>query len=252
MIDLNKETLTSVIKNFGKEGKIFQSEAQFQFELAWKLQEQFPDCKVKLEDMRAYIKNDEKEKKKGFKKKFYTDIVIVKDDYSIAIELKYKTAEYFNNGTYLFGHDAVDEGRYDYLWDVHRIELLLGKGYKKEMLGLKEVTVDVLRCNKGLAVLLTNEKKYWEQSYEDGKDAIDDQFKIGEKTKKIKDKNLDWKKDEKKYPQNYMHYPSTVTNKDKPKDRAQPIHLARQYEYQWENYELPNDNGKFRFVIIEV
>ena len=43
MIDLNKETLTSVIKNFGKEGKIFQSEAQFQFELAWKLQEQFPD-----------------------------------------------------------------------------------------------------------------------------------------------------------------------------------------------------------------
>ena len=99
MINLNKETLTGAIKAFGKECKIFQSEAQFQFELAWKLQKQFPDCRVKLEDMRAYVK---KEEKNGIKRKFYTDIVLEEEGYSIAIELKYKTAEYYDEKSGIF------------------------------------------------------------------------------------------------------------------------------------------------------
>ena len=155
MINLNKETLTGAIKAFGKECKIFQSEAQFQFELAWKLQKQFPDCRVKLEDMRAYVK---KEEKNGIKRKFYTDIVLEEEGYSIAIELKYKTAEYYDekSGICLFEHGAVDLGRYDYLWDVHRVELLTGKGNNNELYGCVAVQK---KCKKGFAVLLTNEEK---------------------------------------------------------------------------------------------
>lgn len=278
MIDLDKENLTNIIQVFGKDGKIFQSEAQFQFELAWSLQTHL-GCQVKLEDMRTVVRSKDNNPE-ALKKKFYTDIVVEQDGYSVALELKYKTADYSDKNLYLFNHGAVDLGRYDYLWDVHRIELLLGKGYKKELLfgkGNKEEIeswkeewgdVEVLEgkeCNKGFAVLLTNEKKYWEQYYEDEKEGvkytIDNQFKIGEKVKgktfKLFNNDLDWKKlikDDKNYNKNYNHYPSTVIKQNGTStDRAQPIHLSKKYDYQWEEYcELPNVNGKFRFVIIEV
>lgn len=257
MINLNKETLTGAIKAFGKECKIFQSEAQFQFELAWKLQKQFPDCRVKLEDMRAaYVK---KEEKNGIKRKFYTDIVLEEKGYSIAIELKYKTAEYYDekSGICLFEHGAVDLGRYDYLWDVHRVELLTGKGNNKEFSGDVEV-LNNKGCNKGFAVLLTNEEKYWTQSYIDKKDTMDNQFKIGNKTHVLYNKDLDWKKikeDNEKYNKNYRNYPTTILKKNgTPSERAQPIHLVKQYDYRWVDYcnFKENNNGLFRFVIIEV
>ena len=132
MIDLDKENLTNIIQVFGKDGKIFQSEAQFQFELAWSLQTHL-GCQVKLEDMRTVVRSKDNNPE-ALKKKFYTDIVVEQDGYSVALELKYKTADYSDKNLYLFNHGAVDLGRYDYLWDVHRIELLLGKGYKKELL----------------------------------------------------------------------------------------------------------------------
>ena len=255
MINLNKEILTRIIKAFGKEDKIFQSEAQFQFDLAWELQKNFPNCQVKLEDMRSYVKKDEKEKNSRFKKKFYTDIVLEDDDYSIAIELKYKTAEYYdkNKCIYLFEHGAVDLGRYDYLWDVHRIELLTGKGNNEELFGRVEVQN---KCKKGYAVLLTNDEKYWTQSYVNKNETMDNQFKIGDKTHILYNKDLDWRKlkeNDEKYRKNYQHYPTTILKKNgTPSERAQPIHLSKQYDYQWEDYCPLHNNEKFRFVIIEV
>ena len=115
---LDTAALSKIITNFGDQGKIFQSEAQFQFELAWKLQHQGWGTAC-LEDMTMKVVKNNK-----VVKKFYTDIVIEQDGYRVAIELKYKTAEYNENGIELFDHGAVDLGRYDYLWDVFRIELL--------------------------------------------------------------------------------------------------------------------------------
>lgn len=262
---LDKKELTEIIQGFGADGKIFQSEAQFQFEFAWTLQKMFPDCQVKLEDMRTVIKEKDKKDKNGneiIKKKFYTDIVLEQGEYSIAIELKYKTAEYSDtkNNLYLFNHGAVDLGRYDYLWDVHRLELLLEKGNKSELCGDVEVLPNK-GCDKGFAVLLTNEKKYWGQSYVYEKEngyTIDNQFKIGEKdegkTHKLFGNVLDWRileKGEKNYAKNYKHYPSTVvTQNGNSTERAQPIRLAEQYSYKWEDY-LCNEL-QFKFVIIEV
>ena len=271
MINLNKETLTGVIKSMGNSGRIFQSEAQFQFDLSWELQKQLPNCRVKLEDMRSVIRNEKGE----IKNKFYTDTVLEDGDYSIAIELKYKTAApkegYYDKekGICLFNQGAVDEGRYDYLWDVHRLELLTGKGNNKELLfgkcGSEEAEakwghVEVLKgCNKGYAVLLTNEKDYWgkchEDEKEDGSPTIDNQVKIGEKSKgetyKLFSKDLDWKHVEDKH--TYNQYPSTVvTQNGNSTKRAQKIHLTKQYTYRWEDYCLLPPYGDFRFVIIEI
>ncbi|MBR4646846.1 MAG: hypothetical protein IKO75_07035 [Bacteroidales bacterium] len=249
---LDKNALSNIIRGFAN--KIFQSEAQFQFDLAWELQQQSWG-NAKLEDMRMMVN-----KSNGMIGKCYTDIVLEQEDYSVAIELKYKTAEYHpKGGSYpiLFGHDAVDEGRYDYLWDVHRIELLTGKGNKTEMNGV----VKVLKgCNKGFAVLLTNEKQYWDKKYiipGKASQSIDNQFRIGcikGKCGNLFGKDLDWKRDAVKYPNNYNNYPATVLTKtNKPKFRAQPIHLDQAYKYKWEDYHnTQQPNGDFKFVIIEV
>ena len=240
---LDKNELSNIIRGFAN--KIFQSEAQFQFDLAWELKRIY-NCNVILEDKRA-IKTNTVGK---IVQKFYTDIVLedVKDNYSVAIELKYKTAEYPRgvSNPILFDHDAVDLGRYDYLWDVYRIELFTGKSTANGV----SVTC---KCNKGFAVLLTNEKKYWQQSYINSAN-IDKEFLIGAGTNKLYSNLMDWKKDPNKCPNNYMFYPKTVLTKtNKPTFRAQPIHLDQAYKYKWEVYQNTGQpNGDFKFVIIEV
>ena len=230
---LNKKELAKIIKGFGNQGKIFQSEAQFQFELAWELQKQGWE-KAILEDMTMKVVRNNK-----VVKKFYTDIVIEKDGYRVAIELKYKTAEYNGNGIELFDHGAVDLGRYDYLWDVHRIELFSG------MSTVNDVVVPH-KCNKGFAVLLTNENKYWEQNYimcPDPPKTIDNQFRIGKGNAVLFGDTLDWE-------EKNGNRPKTVAGTF----RDRPISLNDAYGYKWEDYRVfgGNKNNEFKFVIIEV
>lgn len=248
---LDAQALSEIIKEFN--GKIFQSEAQFQFELAWKLNEKYgngDDLAVELEDRMV---------EKDVKRKYYTDIVVKQGDYRVAIELKYKTAEYENKNEnlYLFNHGAVDLGRYDYIWDVHRIELLKGVSKSKDFGEEKLDVPKQKRCKKGFAVLLTNEKKYWEEKSKEDNIPIDYQFLFGEKQKQLFSDVLDWKKDdEKEYP---LNYPKTVLSKKgeyyKPTSRAHPIRLNKAYHYEWYNYRDASSNEKndtFKFVIIEV
>ena len=244
---LNAERLSEIIKGF--QGKIFQGEAQFQFDLAWRFQEIYgPETKVNLEDMRMVKKNNEGK----ITQKSYTDIVVEQGVYSVAIELKYKTAKYNNKAEFiqLLNHGAVDLSRYDYLWDVHRIEQLTGQSAQdnKE----KDGRVEVLKkCNKGLAVLLTNEEKYWKETGVK-KEVIDRQFHFSEEAKKLVNKKMSWEKDG-----DTKELPKTVlTGSGKPSFRAQPIALKKAYGYQWFDYRkaLPGEpkQGTFRFVIIEV
>lgn len=178
--------------------------------------------------------------------KFYTDIVLEQGNYSVAIELKYKTAKYDANGIELFEHGAVDLGRYDYLWDVFRIELLTNKNKQNIIPNIndKNVQLEVLKgCNKGFAVLLTNEKKYWDRPYRKNLETIDHQFRIGENKNQLYGINLDWEKKN-------GDYTATV----KGTFRAQPIHLNQAYSYEWVKYRDTHGekNGEFRFVIIEI
>ena len=123
----------------------------------------------------------------------------------------------------------------------------------EELFGRVEVQK---KCKKGYAVLLTNDEKYWTQSYVNKNETMDNQFKIGDKTHILYNKDLDWRKlkeNDEKYRKNYQHYPTTILKKNgAPSERAQPIHLSKQYDYQWEDYCPLHNNEKFRFVIIEV
>lgn len=271
---LDKQELSIILKEFGEERRIFQSEAQFQFELAWKLKELI-DCDVKLEDLTVLIKENEVDKKKRkckkeiekIKQKQYTDIVLEKDDYRVAIELKYKTAKMESGEILLLDHGAVDTGRYDYLWDVNRLELLIRKTVKipieraiyREM--GKKLFFDAYKIrksyNKGFAIMLTNEQKYWNDNWVRPTTGItitnDNQFKIGQNKSHLYDSILDWPHDisKQKYPE---YYPKTVMDKGKPTFRARPIVLLQPYHYQWGDYYTieGKENGQFKFLIISV
>ena len=255
---LGVNDLTSLIGEFGKEQRIFQSEAQFQFDLAWRLQEEY-DCIVKLEDLTVVIDKEGNGKKS--KQKIYTDITLERDGYVIAIELKYKTAAMTQgNDILLFNHGAADLGRYDFLWDVNRLELLVHhtkevseKAISKEY--APEISIGfpkLKRCNKGFAIILTNEDDYWKMSHDNCKDAvIYRQFCIGGNpltgNGHLYSKNLDWGKDP-----ITGEYTSAVAHSS----RARRLQLQEAYSYQWRDYcQVPTDNGKnglFKYMIISI
>lgn len=246
--NLNMSHLTEILTKLGKEKNIFHSEAQFQFELAWILQEQCK-CKAKLEELSVLIsKKRENKKSKEQIQKIYTDIMLEDESgYRIAIELKYKTASLgsANSDIFLLNHGAVDLGRYDFLWDVNRVELLIDQN-SSSFRNDSDTELTIRKpCNKGFAILLTNEKKYWESVPNHRKITIDNQFKFGIQNKNnlghLLQKELDWRRDDNEY-----------TSAIKGTFRAQPIILNHVYAYEWKDYcNLEMPNGKFKFMIIE-
>ena len=193
--------LQDIIDSMGRVPRIFHSEAQFQFALAWEIKLRYK-CQVLLEEYTASYLVLKK------KKKMYTDIILKGEDgYTIGIELKYKTAEYDNDIYHLLNHGATDLGRYDYLYDVHRLELLS----KKDKLSEAEIICPI---TKGYAILLTNEHKYWSISHNAATNTIYKEFCIGEYNSPLGlyGTKLDWK----------QPYTSTVTQ-----ERAIPINLSQ-------------------------
>ncbi|MCR4812907.1 MAG: hypothetical protein K5867_09990 [Bacteroidales bacterium] len=238
--ELDTASLEGILNSWGQDQVIFQSEAQFQFNLAWKLQEAY-DCEAKLEDLSVVVTREKK-----LKQKVYTDIVLVKGDYSVAIELKYKTAILKYKDTLLFNHGAADLGRYDFLWDVNRLELLIDptKAAREQNIA-KTGEIDVRRhCNKGFAVLLTNENDYWRQGYSDSNITIDNAFRFGESNGRLYSKTLDWRRD------SHGEYTKAI----KGTARGRSIVLNEAYPIQWKPYcELSQKkNNIFKYLIIEV
>ncbi len=145
---VSKETLSDIIVGFAKK-KIFSKEVQFQFDLAWEIRRKYPDYDVVLE----YLWEEEK---------WYIDIVIFSDaeEKCVPIELKYKTTDreikytIGNETSITYNQGAPDNGSYDYIKDIYRIEKL-GKtlNYKG-----KKYSVD---C--GYAIILTNDWHYYEK-----------------------------------------------------------------------------------------
>lgn len=236
--ELNTQELSKILDEFGQKQVIFQSEAQFQFELAWRLQEFF-DCKAKLEELTMVIP---KPTKTGNTiQKIYTDIVLEKNDYRVAIELKYKTALLnMEPEVLLLYHGAPDLGRYDFLWDVKRVETLVTQPQDERIRR---------HCNKGFAVILTNDDDYWQFTFSNCKtDAMYKQFCIGEDDDsghgQLCSNYHDWRRDDK----------GTLPKSIAGTVRAQKIDLKRAYEYEWKKYANIEKakNGLFRYMIISV
>ena len=244
--DFNKDTLTDIIRNLSEAKRIFNSEAQFQFELGWKIYEEF-DCEVKFEELSRIIPKDGKTRSK----KDYTDLILEKGNLRIAIELKDKTATYEDEGNNILlkNHGAVDLGRYDYMWDIHRVQVLTGREKEGEVR---------MPCNKGYAVILTKEKSYWE-----GKDptGIDREFLIGENIKITRNEHQWWSLNEngnakRATKDDLSSYPTTV---NKNTSRTRPIEITEDHKCEWIDYcslkkmvrkkeiEVP-----FKFMVVDV
>ncbi len=93
-------------------------------------------------------------------KKFFTDIILKNANGKfVAIELKYKTDK--NEEEYLNYHGAQDLGRFDFLWDLMRIQIL--KSCDKNC--YRNIEPIVLNANDmiaGYSIILTNDDKYWD------------------------------------------------------------------------------------------
>lgn len=159
MMEINK--LREILNEL--ERPIFHSEADFQHSLAWKIKEEFPHTKIRLE--RPFNVNN---------KPFYLDIFLEIDGEKIGIELKYKTKglnKSIENEEYnLKNQGAHDFGRYDFCKDIFRIEKFIENGY----------------IDKGFVIFLTNDKTYLKESEK----TLDSQFRLFH-GKKLKG-NLNW------------------------------------------------------------
>ncbi|MCR5430421.1 MAG: hypothetical protein K6E58_04240 [Eubacterium sp.] len=128
--------LEKVLRELRKKRKAFVSEADFQLALAWQIKQMYKDevevrCEYPLESDSS----------------IHIDIVVIKKNKWIPIELKYKTKECNiddNDKFHLKNHGAKDVGCYDYLKDISRIEKI---SKRKEFW-------------KGYTVLLTNDLSY--------------------------------------------------------------------------------------------
>lgn len=179
------------------------------------------------------VPNDEK---KGIPGSRYIDIVVFcmseGEHIAFPIELKYKTAElndlfYEDEIFNLKGHSAPDEGRYDCLKDIKRLEQLSD--------------LDGKRVEKGCAIWLTNASCYWVGSENRG--AKDAEFSINCGREIPIGKELKW-----------GYGIETVTE-----SRRSSLKFSSPYTIKWRIYsELQSEengvlkNGTFKYALIEI
>ena len=222
----SKKDVAQIIEDFGNQGVVFQSEAQFQFQLAWELKQRCGNTEVLLEYVSMVSSQSNK--------RFYTDVIVKEGDQFVAIELKYKTKAETINGVSLLEHGATDCGRYDYLWDIKRLQLLKNRNTQNYSYAASLGT-----CVDAFAVMLTNESKYWEygRTVKRAENALYYSFclKHGEP---IPNKFLDWAH---KQPPSENHW-----TKSRPGFTLDPIKTTH---FAWEKYgSIP----RMRYVICEI
>lgn len=149
---------------------IFHSEADFQFALAWEIQQRNSALKkVRLEHP---FEDDSDAPRK------YLDIFV--GDLRLAIELKYMTKKLKINCNgedfSLRDQSAHNIRRYDFVKDIQRLETTVRKG----------------QADAGLAIALTNHKGYWEESQNQTKDAA---FRLDNGKVFPSGKKLSWRND---------------------------------------------------------
>jgi hypothetical protein len=131
-------SITEALNTLRIKRKLFASEADFQFALAWTIKELYPHVEVRLE----WVPVD-------YDPNMYIDIVVLDDDKLIPIELKYKTKKtdrtVDGERFVLKDQSATDLGRYDFLKDIQRVEFV-----RQRFTNFKE----------GYAILLTNDPYY--------------------------------------------------------------------------------------------
>lgn len=143
-----------VLTRLARRRRIFHSEDDFKFALAWQMAKNTSDA-VRLERPFSL---------EGARR--YLDIWLRTP--GIAIELKYKTrqlsVEHDGEQFSLKNQYAHDHGRYDFIEDIRRLEEIAHRPVE-----------DRDDSRRGFAVLLTNDPLYWKVG---GEGTIDEAFRI--------------------------------------------------------------------------
>ena len=191
--------------------KVFHSEADFQHALAWQIHQTMPKSQIRLEFPVPLER-----------RKMYVDIWL--PEQKTAIELKYVTRsvelEHNEESFTLRNHGAHPPRRYDFLYDVQRLECM------RSVPGL---------CEAGHAVLLTNDPLYWNPPGRLG--TVDSAFRVHE-GQEIQGK-LEW---------------TDEVSPGTKKGREKPIQLRGPYCLRWQDYsDFPGKpRGKFRYLSVSV
>jgi len=130
--------LQQCIDSLKNKRRVFHSEADFQFALAWEIKLAYPEAEVRLEYCPKLAP------------KMHLDLIVNRDGLRFPIELKYKTKGFewssANEAFHLKSHGAQDIGKYDCLIDIMRIE---------------QLSTILPDFGLGYVVWLTNDASYW-------------------------------------------------------------------------------------------
>lgn len=211
MKDGEELDVSSAIRDLANKRRVFHSEADFQHALAWEIHLRHPDAKIRLE-YRPPTAGP----------RVYVDLWVVIGAAAWAIELKYKTrrleVEDAGERFTLMNHSAQDIGRYDFLRDIVRLELL---------------TAEQPRV-RGAAILLTNDSGYWSTAR--SAETVDAAFRLHEG--RSLSGHLAW---------------GAGASAGTMRSREAPIALAAAYRVAWQDYsQLTGNGGQFRYALIAV
>ena len=203
--------IRELLTGLAESRKVFHSEADFQHALAWHIHQTMPKSQVRLE-FPMPVEH----------RKMYVDIWLPAE--KNAIELKYVTRKSEledNKETFaLLNQGAQDQRRYDFLQDIHRLELMRS-------------TPEL--CEAGYAVLLTNDPSYWNPPR--SRDTVDSDFRIHKG--QVISGELAW---------SAKASPGTV------KGRESQISITGSYRLHWQDYSDFSEQrlGKFRYLAVSV
>lgn len=189
--------------------KIFVSEADFQLELAWIIKDKYPSAKVRCEYTPSFDPN------------MHIDILVIKDEKWIPIELKYKTkgcVKELDGDVYnIKNHGAKDVNCYLYLKDIQRIET---------------VRANVSVFEEGYTIFITNEKSYLKSPQK--LDCVYMDFSLAENEEKHG--IMDW---------------AEGTGAGTKKGMEEPIRLLNSYPIHWNEYSKLDDSntGSFWYLM---
>lgn len=202
--------LVEIMSKLGRQRPLFCSEADFQHTLAWELH---------AEGAQPLLEWPCPVLGKGA----HVDILVPSKTGGLAVELKYKTRSLTvpirGQECSLKDHGAQDQGRYDFLHDLSRME--------------RYAALSGYAC---WAVLLTNDRRYWDKGCRPG--VAYEQFKTGE-GQRLEHGSHAWG--------------STAGPGTKAGGRDAPIEIAGTYCLQWKDYLVLGDGPglKFRYLLLQ-